>query len=259
MFTLPQQVYCGYFDSSFFGKLTQTPSRTAQMYEIEIYLEDGLNRILDGRVFPVRKNYVQIVKPGQVGSTQLPFRTAFLKLPATGRLAELLDATPDYFCSSRPEQMLSLMDEIMKLRESEKELLLFSKLLDFFDMLLSDARFPDTKTRSNYPLVKKAKAFIQEHLAEPIRLLDIAGSVHLSEVYFHTVFTETAGVTPHAYLTSCRIEKAKRLLWDSSVSISRIADETGFGCQQYLCKAFKKETGMTPGAYRRSFQQKYLL
>lgn len=41
--------------------------------------------------------------------------------------------------------------------------------------------------------------------------------------------------------------------------MSDIAEKSGFGCQQYMNKVFKKETGMTPNEYRKTFQQNYSL
>ena len=55
------------------------------------------------------------------------------------------------------------------------------------------------------------------------------------------------------------IENAKKLLWNSDIPICEVAEKSGFGCQQYLNKVFKKETGMTPVSYRKAFQQNYTL
>ena len=78
-------------------------------------------------------------------------------------------------------------------------------------------------------------------------------------IYFHNIFTESVGISPHQYLIDCRIENAKKLLWNSDISICEVAEKSGFGCQQYLNKVFKKETGITPVSYRKTFQQNYSL
>ena len=54
-------------------------------------------------------------------------------------------------------------------------------------------------------------------------------------------------------------DNAKKLLWNSDIAMSDIAEKSGFGCQQYMNKVFKKETGMTPNEYRKTFQQNYSL
>ena len=73
------------------------------------------------------------------------------------------------------------------------------------------------------------------------------------------IFKETFGISPHQYLTDCRINKAKLYLLQNEKSISEIAELTGFGCQQYFNKVFKKETGFTPASYRKNIHSDYLL
>ena len=67
------------------------------------------------------------------------------------------------------------------------------------------------------------------------------------------------GKTPHEYLLSCRIGAAKRLLWDTEVPIAEVAERAGFGTQQYFGRVFKKATGKTPGAYRKSAGDDYYM
>ena len=55
------------------------------------------------------------------------------------------------------------------------------------------------------------------------------------------------------YLTHLRIEKAKSLLMHTDISNASIASRTGINSQQYFCRLFKKETGMSPQEYRRSY------
>jgi len=87
----------------------------------------------------------------------------------------------------------------------------------------------------------------------------IACAVNLSQTYFHTIFTASVGCSPHEYLIKCRIENAKKMLWNSENELKDIAVICGFGCQQYMNKVFKQQTGLTPGQYRKSVQNNYLL
>ena len=100
---------------------------------------------------------------------------------------------------------------------------------------------------------------ILDNFHKQIKLKDIADSVHLSEIYFHNIFTESIGISPHQYLINCRIENAKKLLWNTNIPICDVAEKAGFGCQQYLNKVFKQETDMTPAAYRKLCQKNYIL
>ena len=92
---------------------------------------------------------------------------------------------------------------------------------------------------------------------EDINLSVIASSVNLSSTYFHNVFTSTLNITPHDYLLEIRLSNAKRMLWESQLSIGEIAEKCGFGSQQYLTDTFKKSVGISPKKYRVQFAKKY--
>jgi len=260
MIILPEQVVCGYCDCSEFGALTVSPQRRITGFEIELYLEDGFSRFLDGREYKIQKNYIQIAKPGQTGSSILPFSTVYIKFHAAGELADRLTRAPEYFRSSHPGQIRNLMDEIILLTEEDnrRELLLQSKVLALLDLILSDSKLSDVELGTDYQIITKAKRFIEQHAGERIRLSDIAASVNLSKIYFHNNFTAAVGITPHRYLTECRIETVKKLLWSRELPVSEIAEKSGFCNQQHLNKVFKAETGMTPLEYRKAFQKKYM-
>ena len=137
--------------------------------------------------------------------------------------------------------------------------MLYSRLFSLLNLVFFDAEIPISRNGKNYEVVVKAKRYIENHFDAQIKLKDIARSVHLSEIYFHNIFTKSVGISPHQYLIDCRIENAKKLLWKSDIPICEVAEKSGFGCQQYLNKIFKKETGMTPVSYRKSIQHNYSL
>lgn len=259
MLTLPQEITCGYFDCSEFGTLSVSPKRTVTKFELEFYLEDGKTTTTDNHIYNIKKDHIQIAKPGQIRHSELPFRTAYIKFTADGKIADKLNGIPEYFRNSNPQRMYNEIDEIILLNEGENKLLLYSHLLSLLNMVFIDAEKPLSKNEKNYEVIVKAKRYIENQFDAPIRLKDIANNVHLSEIYFHNIFTEFVGISPHQYLIDCRIENAKKLLWNNDIPISEVAEKSGFGCQQYLNKVFKKETGMTPVSYRKAFQQKYSL
>jgi len=79
MFTLPENIICGYCNCTEFGSLTVSPERVATKYEIELYLEDGRSTFSDGVEYKIKKNFIRITRPGQRRYSLLPFRTAYIK------------------------------------------------------------------------------------------------------------------------------------------------------------------------------------
>jgi AraC family transcriptional regulator len=94
--------------------------------------------------------------------------------------------------------------------------------------------------------------YIEEHLAEQISLTNLAGLVSLSPYHFCRAFRQSFGTPPHRYHSSHRIERAKTLLVESASSVTEIGMAVGFGETSSFTAAFRKATGQTPTAYRRS-------
>ena len=72
-----------------------------------------------------------------------------------------------------------------------------------------------------------------------------------STAHFCRAFRRTFGQTPHAYVTTRRLERAKSLMLESHEQLSVIALLCGFTDQAHLSKLFRQHTGEPPGAWRR--------
>lgn len=94
--------------------------------------------------------------------------------------------------------------------------------------------------------------FVEAELASNFGLVDLANLVGYSPDHFSRLFKQTFQQSPYQYVLSRRIEKAMTLLRDESLSIAEIATACGFSNQGHLTTAFKRRTGTTPGAYRKT-------
>ena len=72
----------------------------------------------------------------------------------------------------------------------------------------------------------------------------------LSPCVLTSLFKQTTGLPPHAFLLSCRIRRAKELLRTTRRPITQIAAFLGFSSPQHFAMHFKRETGTTPTAWR---------
>ena len=95
--------------------------------------------------------------------------------------------------------------------------------------------------------------YLQEHLAEDLSLSVLADEFHLNPQYISQLFKNEIGVNFLSYLTNIRIEKAKKLLLSTSLSVAEIAEQSGYGDYRVFTKVFKKAEGITPSQYRRDF------
>lgn len=99
--------------------------------------------------------------------------------------------------------------------------------------------------------VRRAMAFMQRRLADPIRIADIAAAAGMSATRLHDAFVKRRAITPHAQLMALRLDAAERLLADPSLTIADIAFRTGHTDQSALARAMRRERGATPNEVRR--------
>jgi AraC family transcriptional regulator len=99
---------------------------------------------------------------------------------------------------------------------------------------------------------RKALAYIEEHIAEPIPLAALAQLVGLSASYFCRAFSESVGLPPQRYQFSQRIERARQLLANQFASVTDVGLTVGYSDASAFCTAFRRATGLSPTAYRRN-------
>jgi AraC family transcriptional regulator len=94
--------------------------------------------------------------------------------------------------------------------------------------------------------------YISAHLNQNISLSELAGIINLSQYHFSRLFKQSTGITPHQYLTRCRIDKAKQLLSNTELTITDITFEIGFTNHSSFTRLFRKYVGVTPSSFRAS-------
>jgi len=90
---------------------------------------------------------------------------------------------------------------------------------------------------------------IRSNLTKEMEVAELAGLVRLSPHHFSLRFRQAVGVPPHQFILQERISEAQRLLAAGGMSLAELATHLGFSDQSHFSRAFRKLTGMTPGAY----------
>jgi AraC-like DNA-binding protein len=121
-----------------------------------------------------------------------------------------------------------------------------------YELITSMLR-PGQKTNSDsqiHPLIRRAKLFMQEQLAEPLTLDEIAANCGVSKHHLCRLFQKLENSTPFDYLRHRRIEAAVALLRNTELSISEISNKCGFESVSYFGKIFREYWGTSPRKYR---------
>jgi len=98
--------------------------------------------------------------------------------------------------------------------------------------------------------LQKVLAYVEEKLAEPVGVRELASQVHMSPFHFARRFKQAVGTPPHAYITHVRIERAKSLLAGTNVPLIEVATRVGYRTQAHFTGVFHRYVGTTPRAYR---------
>ena len=97
----------------------------------------------------------------------------------------------------------------------------------------------------------RAMDHINSHLYSPLTLAELARVAGFGRTYFSTLFSELNGLSPWEYIRIRRIERAKSLLTDTSLSVLEVSERSGFSNLSNFNRAFLAGVGMTPREYRK--------
>ena len=158
----------------------------------------------------------------------------------------------DDFSYCREALRMRITDYILKPVNYEE----FGSCIDHLKIALYENRKTEEQDAQEERTITGIIRYMQEHLDKEISLNILADEFHLSSQYISQLFKSEIGVNFIAYLTSIRMERAKKLLLATSLSIGEISEKCGYADYRVFTKAFKKEEGSTPSQYRRNFLEK---
>lgn len=173
-------------------------------------------------------------------------QTSRLKYPD---MAFVIVSGYDDFTYCREALRLQITDYMLKPVNYDE----FGKCIDNLRISMFESRTrkgdPDMEEQPMLGIVR----YMQEHLSEEISLTVLAEEFHLSAQYISQLFKNEIGVNFLTYLTSIRMEQARKLLLSTSLSIAEISEKTGYSDYRVFTKVFRKIEGVTPSQYRQNF------
>lgn len=93
--------------------------------------------------------------------------------------------------------------------------------------------------------------YLEENLSQPLTRESVAKRFHITPNYLSHIFQKSGSVGFNEYLTSVRLEQAKKLLRGYDLKVKEIAHNCGFVDSNYFCRVFKRYTERSPSEYRR--------
>ena len=227
-------------------------------YEFEFYTEDWPGgSLVDGERRPVRANHYALVRPGQRQQLIPPYRCYFVNfLTSDPELCEFFERLPDTGPMRDPEPILTLIREMMALRDEDTTIGRLKlercacRLLEIMGEYSAGPERTDQDVVRHRAALVRVDRYIREHPAEDLSLTRLAKLSSMDPSYFHRLFTRMFGLTPAQRVLGCRIAAARVALMNRELGLTEVAQRCGFSSQSYFSTCFKRAVGKSPLAYR---------
>lgn len=249
-------LYASHFVSGAFFKTGMRPARLVREYEFELYTTDGGITILNGMECSHSKGSVLIACPGDIRKTVKNFECHALKFTVESDfefekyLKQMTGVTRLY----RYDSLLDVFNQIYRAGIKTEACPLFfdAKIRELTALLYDFSIKGDSSIYINHTdRVVKCMDFIRKNFNKKISLNDMAAAAGLSPSFLHKIFKQFMEMSPWEYLIVQRMNYAKHLLGDNSISIEKIAEKCGFEERAYFDRVFKKNIGITPAEFRK--------
>jgi AraC-like DNA-binding protein len=101
--------------------------------------------------------------------------------------------------------------------------------------------------------LRRARDHADRHFSEPLEVEQLAAVACLSKWHFHRLFAATYGVTPAAYLSERRVERAQDLLRATNLTVTEVCHAVGFSSLGSFSTRFREVVGESPSAFQRRY------
>lgn len=116
--------------------------------------------------------------------------------------------------------------------------------------LAEAAREAEATQARRHQAVAIVRRWVQQHLAQPLTLADLAGVASVSPEHLCRLFRAECGLPPMAYVWRARVQRGLTMLAATGLSIGEIAERCGFKSAFHFSRRIKAVTGLSPSRYR---------
>ena len=272
-YTVPRAISHIRFISDFihFGKVGSAvtwsyPRHTHDSYEF-IYIKKGIVHYrIDNSEFKSGDGTLYFIRPGQ-NHEEISALPPFLFYYVKFNLYNLAGKTVDLLPAEEPVQrqilancrtFLALFEnmynEVKNNKNGAHEIISYNiaELAVRVERELGTLpQFREHRRLHNEQIVRKIQHYLSLHLDRVISLDELSRHCNLSADYLGHIFKKEAGISPHAYAMSLRIEQAKQLIGEGSMTLAEISGRLAFSDTSHFSRVFKAAVKISPRLFGR--------
>jgi len=205
-----------------------------------------------------RRGSFALLSPGHPAQIDIadPLEVLAFRFDEPGVL-DRIGLKPEAILRGLDQTVLTLGREIRRVLQDEGERglafveSLATAMLVRVGQLLSESTGPAAVRQAVSPFnVRRIADHVRSHLADSIRVEDLASIAGLSRAHFSRAFASTMGETPHRFILGERLAFVRRTLEAEGGDLSHLAAIAGFSSHAHMTAAFRQAFGMTPSEYR---------
>ena len=240
-----------------------------------IYVHSGhLKVTFDKTSFVLKENDIALANPNTLHSAIpteciyecIVFNYAFfLSLPLNGlenlveriKTGDILVHNPAFVKNEEIYDKIHKIFNTMRAKEEGYRLQVTGEIYNLFSLIVKFKYYSEgisisgNADNKSLEKLKKVLSHMRKNFSLQLSLNELSDIAGMSEKYFCSFFKKMTNKTPVEYLILYRIECSAKMLLNTDIPVTEVAYSCGFNDLSYFIKTFKRQTGVTPGEFRK--------
>ena len=228
-------------------------------YEIDIILSGSGETVCNGKTFPVKRGMVSILGPTDFHEYRIEDEMELINIKFEepdldhGLLTRFFSERSNIVYTKEThleaiEGLCRLTSEFDSFRYAQEY---YRKLLEALILILLDCSSHEKSLNIESEVIQKAVVYMNSHFQENPKMTMVAEMCHLNENYFCRLFKNSVGMSYKEYLKKMKLEYAMKLIRNTNLSMTDIAEKCGYETQSHFNREFKGHFCQTPTSLRK--------
>lgn len=239
------------------------PGEAHSYFELTMVDSGVLYTKIDGKRYTLRKNDIIIYAPGQFHTqyTDDENSCSYLTIIFDMQIGDISPIKNKVFMADR--ELYGIIEEFIKGTKDKYDYYHDLLIVDMQKIIVTLLRnnYGTNQPLANTPMQQKFESelldgildYISENIYSPLTIEELCKKFSISRSSLQVLFKKNLQIAPKQYISSVKLEYSKKLIKESKYTISEIAAICGFASIHYFSRKFKKEFGVAPIVYAKSF------